>query len=251
MIIMGRLFACGSITALASLLLGPAMYVGKRADDHKQAAAATQTVSNLKGISLAMHAYHDKYNHLPPAYVLGADGKPAHSWRVLLLPFLDSDYEALLKQYDFKEPWNGPNNRKLADKMPSQYRVASHRNAGNKFFTSYVVLVGPKTAFPGHKTVKLNDITEGLGNTILVAEAEGLNIHWMEPRDWDVGAFPIKISTVTKPGFSTHNRGRGPCIALADAIIRCLDINTPVDQLVGMSTIAGGEKVNLKLVEAK
>ena len=34
-----------------------------------------------------------------------------HSWRVLLLPYLDrSD---LYKAYDFTEPWDGPNNRKL------------------------------------------------------------------------------------------------------------------------------------------
>ena len=214
--------------------------------ESRSTAAATQTISNLKVISTSMLAYHEKYKHLPPAYVLGADGKPAHSWRVLLLEFFDPD---LFTQYDFKEPWNGPNNRKLADKMPSQYRVSWDPN-GRGTLTSYIVLVGGKTAFPGDKTVKLKDITDGLDKTILVAEAEGFNIHWMEPRDWDIGAFPIKISDVKKPGFSSQNR-RGPCIALADATIMCLDINAPVDQLVRMSTIAGGEEVNLKLVEAK
>ena len=167
-----------------------------------------------------MHAYHDKYGHLPPAYVLGADGKPAHSWRVLVLEFMG--YEELFKQYNFKEPWNGPNNRRLADKMPGQYRVASHANERNKNLTSYVVLVGPKTAFPGDKTVKFKDITDGLDKTILLAEAEGFNIHWMEPRDWDVDKFPIELSDVKKPGFSSYNR-RGPCIASADATVRILD----------------------------
>jgi type 1 glutamine amidotransferase len=212
---------------------------------HSRLMAALQTTCNLKCISLAMQSYNDAKGHLPPAYVLGADGKPAHSWRILLLEFLDPD---LLKEYSFKEPWNGPNNRKLADKMPHSYRLAWGPNArGN--LTSYVVLVGPKTAFPGDKVVKLKDITDGWDKTILVAEAEGFNIHWMEPRDWDVEAFPIKISDVKKPGFSSHNR-RGPQIALADATIRRLKINAPVEQLIRMSTIAGGEEVNLKLVEA-
>jgi hypothetical protein len=164
-----------------------------------------------------------------------------------LLEIIDPE---LLKQYSFNEPWDGPNNRKLADKMPGQYRVASHTNERNKHFTSYVVLVGAKTAFPGDKTVKFKDITDGLDKTILVAEAEGFNVHWMEPRDWDVDKFPIEISDVKKPGFSSHNR-RGPCIATADATIRILDLSTPVDQLRAMSTIAGGEKVDLSLVEAK
>ena len=173
--------------------------------------------------------------------MLGADGKAAHSWRVLLLEFLDQ--EEMLKQYSFKEPWNGPNNRKLADKMPFQYRVAEDPKSRGHL-TSYVLLVGAKTAFPGHKTVKFEEITDGRDKSILVAEAEGFSIHWMEPRDWNVDVFSIKMSDVKEPGLSSHNP-RGSYIALADGLRMCLDFSTPAEQLRRMSTIAGREEVNL------
>ncbi|MCL2118213.1 MAG: DUF1559 domain-containing protein, partial [Planctomycetaceae bacterium] len=59
---------------------------------------------NLKSMWIAMHAYHDKYGSLPPAYTVGADGKPLHSWRVLLLPFLETgDWH---QQIRLDEPWD-------------------------------------------------------------------------------------------------------------------------------------------------
>jgi hypothetical protein len=59
--------------------------------------------SNLKQIGLALNSYHDQYHCFPPAYVAGADGKPMHSWRVLLLPFFeDPTLGKLYQQYDFR-----------------------------------------------------------------------------------------------------------------------------------------------------
>lgn len=214
-------------------------------DDDAEVRSFLQTVGNLKGIAIAMHAYHDKYKHFPPAY-LTLNGKPAHSWRVLLLEFLD---ERLFEQYRFDEPWDGPNNRRLARKMPRHYRVPTD-DKQRTMLTSYVVLRGAKTIFPGDKPTRIADITDGLGNTILVAEAEGFKIHWMEPRDWDVDVAGIQISDVAKPGFSSYNR-RGPCVALADGIIIRLSPKAPAEQLAAMSTIAAGEKVDRKLVEGK
>ena len=36
-----------------------------------------------------MHNYHDEHGSFPPAYIADASGKPMHSWRVLILPYLD------------------------------------------------------------------------------------------------------------------------------------------------------------------
>ena len=69
--------------------------------------------NNLKQIAIALQSYHDEYGSLPPPYVAAADGQPMHSWRVLLLPFLEC--EPLYRQYRFDEPWDGPNNRKLQE----------------------------------------------------------------------------------------------------------------------------------------
>jgi hypothetical protein len=62
----------------------------------------------LRHIAIALQNYHDVHGQLPPAYLPDSRGRPMHSWRVLLLPFLEM--QALYDQYDFNEPWDGPNN---------------------------------------------------------------------------------------------------------------------------------------------
>ena len=58
-----------------------------------------------------------------------------HSWRVLILPFLDQ--QSLYNQYDFREPWNGPNNIKLLNSMPSVLRLPEPASEPRSL-TSYV-----------------------------------------------------------------------------------------------------------------
>src|SRR5262245_2481223 len=46
---------------------------------------------NLKQIGLALEQYRDTYRYFPPAYVADANGRPMHSWRVLILPYLGQE----------------------------------------------------------------------------------------------------------------------------------------------------------------
>ena len=66
--------------------------------------------NNLRQIALALQSYHQANGCFPPAYVADKNGKPMHSWRVLILPYLG--FDDLYKAYDFTEPWDGPNNKK-------------------------------------------------------------------------------------------------------------------------------------------
>src|SRR5438105_14396240 len=73
---------------------------------------------NLKQIGLALHNFNGTYKQLPPGAVCDKKtGKPLLSWRVALLPFLE--HEALFKEFRLDEPWDGPNNKKLLDKLPA------------------------------------------------------------------------------------------------------------------------------------
>ncbi len=42
-----------------------------------------------------------------------------------ILPYIEQ--KELYKAYNFDEPWDGPNNRKLIDKMPAIYSLSRHR----------------------------------------------------------------------------------------------------------------------------
>src|SRR5579864_6535484 len=95
----------------------------------------TQCLGNIHNIALALHSYHGIYGSLPPPYIADANGRRMHSWRVLMLPFLDRPdlYEA----YRFDEPWDGPNNSKLHDKIVETFMCAADHGGGRSTETSY------------------------------------------------------------------------------------------------------------------
>jgi hypothetical protein len=134
----------------------------------------------LSKLGLALHNYHARYESFPPAYVKGKDGRPAHSWRVLLLPFLGR--QDLYDAYHFDEPWDGPNNARLVEQMPNVFACPARR-AAPPGRTSYVAVVGSQTMWPGDRAMRIHDVKDGLSLTILLLEMADADIPWTEPRD--------------------------------------------------------------------
>jgi hypothetical protein len=118
------------VIAIASVLLS-LWAVGARRMRH--IVYQTRCVSHCKHVSLAVMNYKDTYGEYPPRIVFGPDGKPWHSWRVLLLETLDP---ALFARYSFDEPWDGPKNSKLLSSIPEKYRCLNDRRE-NPYYTSY------------------------------------------------------------------------------------------------------------------
>jgi len=220
------------VLALLALLL-PAVQAPARTPSRR-----SYCQNNLRQISIALQNYHDVYHSFPPAYVADANGKPMHSWRVLILPFLE--YKPLYDQYRFDEPWDGPNNSQLA--VDLKVLMCPADGARGKCQTSYVAVVGPGTAWPGAKSIDIADIKDGASNTILVVEVHNSGISWMEPRDLDVSQMPMNINPKTGLGISS---GHPKCAqaARADGSVFVLDENTPPATIRAMLTIAGGETV--------
>jgi hypothetical protein len=196
-------------------------------------------VNNLKQIGLALHNYHEAYGCFPPAYLADENGRPMHSWRVLILPWLDQ--KAIYDQYRFDEPWDGSNNRKLHDLVVSTYACPSHPRQGHS--TSYVAVVGPETAWRGAEPMRLEDIHDGPDQTIWLVEVSEPSIHWMEPRDleFDRMSFTINGSN-NSAGLSSHHPG-GANVLLVDRAIRFLSGKLASQWLRALLTVAGGEEV--------
>ena len=63
----------------------------------------------LHNLSVALFAYQEAFGTFPPAFLPDAQGKPVHSWRVILLPYLkENGTKDLYDFYRFNEPWDGP-----------------------------------------------------------------------------------------------------------------------------------------------
>lgn len=169
----------------------------------REAPRRFQCANNMKQIGVALHNYHDVYGSLPPAYTADERGKPKHSWRVLILPFIDQ--QALYDKYNFDEPWNGRHNRQLIDSIPSVYRCPSSRDNGNGQ-TSYVAVVGANTAWPESSMRTLSQISDGTSNTVMVMECDDQEILWLEPVDL---GFDEALSSVTSDDLTKVHRHYG------------------------------------------
>src|SRR5207248_412923 len=109
----------------------------------RAAADRSQCKDNLSRITLALCQYHDTFQSYPPPFIADSSGKPMHTWRVLILPYLDQ--KNLYQQYRLDEPWDGPNNRKLHDVGLPIFQCPSHSKAQPTTETNYVAVIGPRT----------------------------------------------------------------------------------------------------------
>ena len=103
-----------------------------------------------------------------PCCTAETSGKVPYSWRVALLPYLEQ--QELYNSYNFDEPWDGPSNSKLLDKMPAVYGYP-RLGGTSKTHTAYFVFTGAQTMLGKGDKPSFMDITDGMSNTILAVEA--------------------------------------------------------------------------------
>jgi hypothetical protein len=232
------------------------------AEEQAQSAAMFRSMNNLRQIGIAMHNFLDTYKAFPPAVVIGPDGRPWHSWRVLILPYLEQ--QALYQQYRFDEPWDGPNNSQLLDKMPAVYADPVYGPPQGDF-TNYAAVVGPGMAFrpEGVKfdgqlpalfqaigkrqgSTSISDFVDGTSNSLLVGSVSPeAKIPWTKPADIEVGE---KFVGIGRPGgFAAPfegPEGAAGMFLFADGAVRAIGANIQADLLRKLLTIGGNEVID-------
>jgi hypothetical protein len=219
-------------------LLGPAVTAANAASNR------AISTNNLKQIALAFHNYHAANNSFPSSVLYGGkSGRVPYSWRVAILPYIEQ--QELYNHYNFDEPWDGPNNRKLLDQMPATYSYpAPPGGPSSRTKPSYFVFTGPGTALeplpaaakPTPSPPTIMAITDGTSNTILTVEAQR-DIPWTKPEDipFDPNAALPQLGGYTPDGFY---------VGFADGSVRYL--KKSMDSLVMKALITrdGGEVIN-------
>lgn len=161
------------VIAIIGLLLGlllPAVQMAR------ESARRSTCVNHLKQIGIASSNFESAFRRLPA----GAERKTAHSWASRLLPSLEKDN--VYRSFDFDKTWNDPINYSVSAQILPVFRCPTSwkRYPG---LTDYCGISGSwinasggsrnGVLFPVSKdypAVRFGGITDGLSQTILVAE---------------------------------------------------------------------------------
>ena len=211
-----------------------------------------QAANNMKEIGLAMLEKESAYGAFPPAVLSSTDGRPLLSSRVAILPYLGED--ALYKQFDLKEPWDGPHNKPLLAKMPRVYQPVTHP-AKEPYLTYYQVFVqtdengtpeargrAPFSQRLPHGPT-LSDFKDGMPNTILIVEG-AVPVPWTKPEDLPYSR------TAPLPKLGGEFKG-GTYAVFADGTVRWIPADISEKTLRALITCDGGEEVHVDELQVR
>ncbi len=148
----------------------------------REPARRTQCANNLKQIALALQNYESVYHSLPPAYTVDTEGKPLHSWRTLILPYVEQ--KSLYDRIDLSKPWDDPANKEVRETTLAVYQCPSAVCPPGH--TTYLAVVAPGGCFRPAGPRKLSEITDSRDLTLMVVDVDpDHGVPWMSPSDAD------------------------------------------------------------------
>ena len=165
--------------------------------------ADRRSAANMHAILLALKVYHADYGRLPPSHILDERGRPKHSWRVLILPYLGE--QGLYDRYRFDEPWDSRHNLDVASQVPKHFQCSGTSGDSE---TCYVAIVGKDTLW--------DHSDEAVRNRVALAEISSPGPGWTEPRDLSLDDLSKSmLGTGDVPRMAFWSRG-GPKVATLD-----------------------------------
>lgn len=151
----------------------------------REAARKASCKNNLHQIGLALHLYHDTHRTLPTGCIEWRSFRapPAHrqfAWSAFLLPFLEQ--QNLHSQINFGLPFDSPVNAVAAATRLGVYEcpsadkrklIRAQTDYGGIFGESMVDREPEDGMFLYERSITFRDVTDGLSNTLAVAEDVG------------------------------------------------------------------------------
>jgi type II secretory pathway pseudopilin PulG len=211
--------------------VGTAVFQAARVSGCKAASA-----NGLQQIQLAMENYRQANGSYPPQYLADKEGRPAHSWRVLIWPYLCGDDS--WRRYRFDEPWDGPHNKLLASETPVCFRSPNADRQSKSTVTDYVGIVGKGTPWRGTSPLRMQDMHGRSRKIVWFVEVANSGINWMEPRDISLEQALVGINVA---GGIQSNYADGLPAQLMPYGCEFLPVGTPPEAFRAMLTVTGGK----------
>ena len=206
--------------------------------------------NNMRVLAIALLNFESAYNRFPSARNAGSDSEYQHSWRAIILPFVESS--PLNGQYRMNEPWSSPFNTKLISHRFGDYcRCPLNRELEEKL-TEYLAVVGDRAVLCTDRGRTVSDITDGTSKTIMLIEVPHKKVNWAEPRDLTMLE---AIEFLSNPPNSNdyghpmsegcfYKPSRGVHVAFADGWTRLLKLPISRKHAEGLLTINGEELID-------
>ena len=193
--------------------------------------------NNMRQIALAIRNYESATGHFPPAYTVDENGNRLHSWRTLILPYIEE--QALYDTIDLSKPWDHPDNAQAREATVPPYVCPSGKWA-DEAMTTYLAIDGADCCFNGSTPRLLSEITDSHHKTLMVIEvAEDMAVHWMSPRDTSTQA-------IEKMSLESELSHSGIVIAsFIDNHTSAISLEVDIEELSGAASVAGGEDVQI------
>lgn len=211
----------------------------------------------MRGIGAALYDYHEKHGSFPPTYSVDKNGHRLHSWRVLILPFLEGG-EELAEQIRLDEPWDSPHNLQFHDQMPKLFQCPgfSHHHwwdflgltddKADLSLTTYVPISAEGSIFQVSEPVRIMQIADGTSNTLMVVEVGRQDaVNWMKPDAGISEADLLSHFQATDPQEKTTHHG-GIHVLLGDGSVRFFQSEITPQKLHGDITYDGKDFGSLR-----
>jgi hypothetical protein len=194
-----------------------------------------QCMNNIRLAALGILEYEKHNGHLPPPFTTDASGNRLHSWRALILPYIEE--RELFALIDFEKPWNHPTNAKAGSMMPDAYRCAAENGDVNS--TSFLAVLDPDTIWSIANNRSFRELSasgrlteDALNRSCMLVESRPFRCHWMAPTDVTLD----QLLTDAPQSFTTDHPGFS-CIVSPGLVFLTLNANDTIDVLRESLTI--------------
>jgi prepilin-type processing-associated H-X9-DG protein len=224
----------------------------------REAARRTQDRNNLKQIGLAMHNYHDVYQHFPIGTVPNEALKPDQrlSWMASVLPFVEQN--DLYNRLDMKKGWHDAANEPAVGTDVDVFlnpSVPTRRGANNRAISHYAGMAGvgedaPKLPkgdrragiFGYDRVVGIRDIIDGTANTVAVMDVKENFGPWVAGGPGTIRALTKEPYINGPDGIGSFSPG-GANFLFADGSVRFISQNVDANVMRALATMAGQEAI--------
>ncbi len=219
----------------------------------REAARRSQSKNNMKQIGLALHNFHDTFNHFPAGTVKNDDlgVEERLSWMVSILPYMEQ--APLYNQIDMKEGHESATNSPLLMNAIPTYMnpsVPAFPGATHYVGIGGITEDGPTAKLPSQiagmfgydREVSFRNITDGTSNTFMVAESNGATGAWGQGGSATIRSFTQQPYIKGPDGIGGPAVG-GAHFLFGDGSVRFVSENIDGRTLEALSTIQGGEVI--------